>query len=312
MVTNQAQSLAVLFVDICGSTRLYSEMGNERARSLVTDCIGRLQSIARQQGGQVVQTMGDGLLCTFPSADAAFRATTAMRDIQRDRELAIHSGFHFGPVISERETIYGDAVNVASRMADLAQTGEILITEETVAGLSPQLREQTRLLGRVSVKGKQDPIQAYVVVANETDITAYRPRADQTLLQGASLRLAYRNHSVDLDTRLLEFVIGRNPTCDLVVDDAYASRRHATIECRRGKFFVLDHSTNGTYVMRSDGELTLLRRETLQLDGAGSLSLGSDPRRDRSNLVSFSSIRTPLHANQTHQSGPPHRFGRHY
>jgi hypothetical protein len=179
-------------------------------------------------------------------------------------------------------------------VANLAKAGEIIITSETVSNLSPSLREQTRLLGRVSVKGKPDPILAYAVVANETDITAYQPRTDHTLVQAAELRLTYKDRHVNLDTRLLEFVIGRNPSCDLVVDDAFASRRHASIECRRGKFFVLDHSTNGTYVGKLDGEVTLLRREALQLEGAGFLSLGSDPKGDDTHLVHFSSMKAPL------------------
>jgi hypothetical protein len=282
--------MAVLFVDICGSTRLYSDLGNERARLLVADCIARLEAVTLEQGGRVVQIMGDGMLCTFPTADAAFCATTTMRDMQKHLELAVHAGFHFGPVIAVGDNIYGDAVNVAARVANLAREGEIIITEETVSHLSPPLREQTRLLGRVSVKGKPDPILAYVVVANETDITAYQPRSDHTLVHSAELRLVYREHQISLDTRLLEFVIGRHPSCDLVVNGAYASRRHASIECRRGKFFVLDHSTNGTYVGRADGEVTLLRRETLQLEGIGFLSLGSEPKRDHSHFIHFSTL----------------------
>jgi hypothetical protein len=281
--------MAVLFVDICGSTRLYSDVGNDQARRLIADCISRLRSVTLEQGGKVIQIMGDGMLCTFPTADAAFCATSAMRDIQKDLELAIHAGFHFGAVITAGETIYGDAVNVAARVANLAKAGEIIITKDTVNNLSPSLREQTRLLGRISVKGKPDPILAYAVVADESDITAYHPRTDHTLVQTAALRLTYQERHVNLDTCLLEFVIGRNPSCDLVVDDTYASRRHASIECRRGKFFVLDHSTNGTYVGRADGEITLLRRETLQLEGVGLLSLGSNPKRDANHLIHFSS-----------------------
>lgn len=282
--------MAVLFVDICGSTQLYADVGNERARLLVADCIGRLKSLTLDHGGHVVQIMGDGMLCTFPTADAAFGAATAMRDLQKYLELAIHAGFHFGPVIASGETIYGDAVNVAARVANLAKAGEIIITKETASQLSPALREQTRLIGRVSVKGKPDPILAYAVITDETDITAYHPRTGHTLVQATELRLMYNERQVSLDTRLLEFVLGRNANCDLVVNGAYASRRHASIECRRGKFFVLDHSTNGTYVSRADGDITLLRREALQLEGIGSISLGSDPRRDRSHLVQFSTL----------------------
>jgi adenylate cyclase len=287
MAPNHAQSLTVLFVDICGSTKLYSDLGNEHARRIVTECIDRLKAIATRQNGIVIQTMGDGILCTFLKADDACYAATAMRDAQRELDLAIHAGFHIGHVIVDRNSIYGDAVNVASRVANLAKAGEIITTDESVAQLSTPLREQTRLLGKIAVKGKNAPLRVYAVVADETDITAYRPRGEQTGIQPSKLQLVYKGRTSEFDSQGSELVIGRSAECDLVIEDPFASRRHATIEGHRGKFFLVDHSTNGTYVIKPNSEFTLVRRETVQLLGSGFLSMGGDPTQDRGNFIEY-------------------------
>jgi predicted component of type VI protein secretion system len=62
----------------------------------------------------------------------------------------------------------------------------------------------------------------------------------------------------------------------MVVNDTMASREHARIECRRGKFFVADQSTNGTYVETENG-VAYLRREEMQMSGEGRIALGRTP-----------------------------------
>ena len=126
-MSNSAQSLAVLFVDICDSTRLFAEYGDERALTMTTECIAGMKSIVVRQGGTVVQTMGDGILCTFASVDDAFQAAHLIREAQSNSRLSIHGGLHYGPVIIKGDFIFGDAVNMAARMADLAKNEEIIL-----------------------------------------------------------------------------------------------------------------------------------------------------------------------------------------
>lgn len=68
--------------------------------------------------------------------------------------------------------------------------------------------------------------------------------------------------------------LGRDVACDVPVGDRKASRTHATIECRRDKFVLVDHSSNGTYVRIADGSEVVLRREELMLRGHGRIALG--------------------------------------
>jgi class 3 adenylate cyclase len=100
-------NLAVLFADISGSSRLYEELGN----ALAADCVALLLGIMRGAvlgcGGRVVQTVGDEILCVFPSASAAVQASVEMQsrvEIQEPvagQRLQIHVGLQFGPVLEK-------------------------------------------------------------------------------------------------------------------------------------------------------------------------------------------------------------------
>ena len=75
-------------------------------------------------------------------------------------------------------------------------------------------------------------------------------------------------------------------TADIAVAEALASRQHVRVEHRRGKFFIIDQSTNGTYVM-ADGNEAFLRREEMPLGDAGQISLGRSFSDDPKEIVEF-------------------------
>jgi pSer/pThr/pTyr-binding forkhead associated (FHA) protein len=80
---------------------------------------------------------------------------------------------------------------------------------------------------------------------------------------------------MDLDQDMNVVILGRGQKADMVVNDSMASREHARIECRRGKFILTDMSTNGTYVETTEGP-SYLRREDIVLTGQGKIALGRD------------------------------------
>ena len=100
------------------------------------------------------------------------------------------------------------------------------------------------------------------------------------------LHLRYHGVELDLEQNCEPMVLGRGQKADLIVNDTMASREHARIECRRGKFFISDQSTNGTYVETDQG-LVYLRREEMQVNGDGRLALGRVPA-DATEIVHFS------------------------
>ncbi len=281
------QNLAVLFADIDGSTKLYEVHGDETAHRLTAECLTVLDTQAGLAGGRTVKTSGDGVMCVFATPDEAFRAATLMRDAQKRTHLSIHAGFHFGPVIEHAGDYYGDTVNLASRVADLAKAGEILVTEDTVVRLSPALRASTRWLDKASVKGKKEPVGVYMVVAEEENMTVIRSPLVVDDSEKPRLDLRYRDTVVTLEEPMPEFVLGRQDVCDLVIDSTYASRRHATIQAVRGKVFLKDHSTNGTYVRNAEGEVLFVKREMVQLSGKGTIFIGREPELAEEDGIAF-------------------------
>ena len=125
--------LAVLFADLASSTQLYETFGNETGKDLVSRCVATMMATVNRHGGTVVRVIGDEVLTTFPTADAAIAAAVDMQDtvtatLAPDRRpLAIRIGLHSGDVLvgnvgsSERlsYTAMGDGVNVASPMEGL-------------------------------------------------------------------------------------------------------------------------------------------------------------------------------------------------
>ncbi|WP_420347574.1 adenylate/guanylate cyclase domain-containing protein [Pelagibius sp.] len=271
------QTLAVLFADIDGSTKLYEVYGDETAHRLTAECLTVLDAKAGMAGGRVVKTSGDGVMCVFATPDEAFRAATLMRDAHKHGQVSIHAGFHFGPVIEDSGDFYGDTVNVAARVTDLAKAGEILVTEDTVVRLSPPFRSSTRWIDKAAMKGKRDPVAIYEVVTEDENATVISGPLLAAESDRLRLDLAYRGETFSLEEPMAEFVVGRQDSCDLTVDSSYASRRHATIQAVRGKVFLKDHSTNGTYVRSETGDVAYVKREMVQLVGRGGIFLGREP-----------------------------------
>jgi pSer/pThr/pTyr-binding forkhead associated (FHA) protein len=88
-------------------------------------------------------------------------------------------------------------------------------------------------------------------------------------------------------------LIGRDDDCRIRVEHRLVSRRHASVECVAGKFFLQDHSTNGTYVAEGQGMPVLVHREMFQLKESGIISLGIEPQYNVEHAISFSTARRP-------------------
>ena len=287
--------LAILFSDISGSTKLYDTLGDNVARPLISACMERMNQSILAHGGTVIKTIGDEIMCTFPSADSAAEASIQIQEDVTDgvelngtlHHLTIRIGFHFGTVIQEKGDVFGDAVNVSARMAALAKGGQIITTKETVDAMTPVQQSNARLLDRLTVKGKRDTIDIYELVWQEEDVTH--------IATGLFAATESARHKLKLNVegqeRIFELAmqpvsIGRGKRADIMINDSFASREHVRLETRRDKFVLLDTSTNGTYVESQDGNF-YLRREELVLRGKGKISLGRELAENPDEFISF-------------------------
>lgn len=276
------EEVAIVFADVTGSVRLFEALGDERAWQLIQKCLTGMTEEVDKNQGRVVKTIGDELMCTFTTADDAVKACVGMQERVRDDSigedsnepgLSVRIGIHFGEVIPKDNDVFGDAVNLASRMSGAAKGGQIITTQSTAEALSRPIRSMVRLVDRMPVKGKRDPINIYEVVweegATNVQTNAFVPRGVE-----ARLCLRYQDEEVVMDHTTGPMILGRGRQANIRVNDANASRMHLRVEFSRGKFLVYDESVNGTFLLTPAGEITLRRNESHVLAGAGMISLG--------------------------------------
>jgi adenylate cyclase len=271
------RNIAVLFADICGSTRLYENAGDRQAMTMTASCLKEMERCIRLKAGSVIEVRGDGVLATFETAEAALMAAREIREGTLARPLSVHAGIHLGPTLLSGNSIFGDTVNVAARMADLAKANEIMLSQDAYDALPKITRFGIRPLGPVVVKGKTELMSVFLCAHSAPDETIIGKAFDPLATAPALLELVYAGRSIQLQAATDSLVIGRHSGCGLIVEDQVVSRRHATIESKQSKFFLQDHSSNGTFVTDDSGAITFLRRDIMQLSGHGTISCGIRP-----------------------------------
>ncbi len=292
-------NIAILFADVSGSTRLFEILGDATARLKISETLDTLADVTKEHNGTVIKTIGDEIMCTFPTADAAATAACNMHEalIQDITEgtggentvITIRVGLHYGPAILEGGDVFGDAVNVAARMTAQSKGGQIITTQSTVEKLSPMLRASTRFVDRAPIKGKKEEIDIYELIWQEEDVTkmATGLLIEETKPE-ARLKVTYNGTDVIMNKQKSSLLMGRSETCDLPINEKLASRQHVRIELRRDKFFIVDQSTNGTHVLIENTDEAFLRRAEMALHGRGQISLGKSFTEDPSEVVRFS------------------------
>jgi hypothetical protein len=159
-------------------------------------------------------------------------------------------------------------------MVALAKARQILTTEETVAALAPEARSMIRQIDTTMVKGKTEELDIYEVIWEQQEVTIMLqdPLASATI--DARIKLTSADTAVELDKTRPIATMGRHRDNDVVVDDVLASRTHARVEYRRGRFVLIDQSTNGTYLFAEGEEGISLHRDEIPLQGSGKICLG--------------------------------------
>jgi adenylate cyclase len=289
----QSSDLAVLFADVSGSTRLYETLGDERALAAVGRCLGLARAACEGYGGRVIKTIGDEVMVAFTAADAAAQAAAdlqariAAEPAPGPHRLMMRIGFHFGPALWGTDgDVYGDSVNVAARLAGVAQGGQIITSAATVTVLPPWLRARTRELAALTLKGKQHDISVFEFVWQDSsdDETTLSTRVHTT---ATPLRVRHGETELMLGADRGSVALGRDAQNDVVIADRMASRMHARIERRRDRYVLIDHSSNGTYVSIAGEPEIQLRREELMLRGHGHISFGHAHEKDPVETVEF-------------------------
>ena len=297
MTTRKTVTVAILFADIAKSSHMYETLGDKIARNFIGKCVSTMANVTELHNGTVIKTIGDEVMCTFPTAADAVKAAKAMHmeleeiTVDEKPECAppnIYVGIHLGPVISEGGDVFGEAVNVAAQMVQLANQRQIFTTEETVAALAPEFKSSVRWIDKQTIKGKKGKIKIYEVIWEGQDVTVM---LDENLMKSMDLRtrleLEYQGQTFEVGELRPNITLGRQSHNDVVVNDNHVSRTHARIESRSGKFILIDLSTNGTYALMQGKKSVTLKGDEVQLLGNGIIALGQEVDADSSDMIHF-------------------------
>jgi TolB-like protein/class 3 adenylate cyclase/Tfp pilus assembly protein PilF len=168
---------AILVADVAGYSRLMhteEEATHARVTALLTNTV--MPAIA-EHGGRVVKHTGDGLLADFPSAVDAVRAAMVFQDSvyklsiddAQDRRILFRVGINIGDVIVDAHDIFGDGVNIASRLEGIAQAGGICLSSSAHDQVYGKIGIEFADLGEQSLKNISRPVRAYAVLPDGSD-----------------------------------------------------------------------------------------------------------------------------------------------
>lgn len=275
--------LTVLFADIAQSTSLFEKYGDDKARSAISSVLDNLIMVSESYEGKLIKTIGDEIMCTFPSSARAMQAAIEMQEsvsgnfVLGTHPIGIRIGFHHGKVIEEDGDVYGDTVNVAARMAGFAKKDQIISNSMTLDAQQLNQQFKHRNLGKTKVKGKLLPVRIIEILwqKDTSQVTRISSALDLKLPEAAfTLNLNVNGRQIKMTEKSPTKIIGRGEECDIQVLAPMASRVHSEIEFAGGNFRYADQSTNGTWIEMASG-VVRVHRDKVILMGKGRISLGS-------------------------------------
>ena len=284
-----------MFADIAGSTALYDTLGDIAAKQKIDICLKLMIRITAEYEGIVIKTIGDEIMCRYPSADFAVQAACAMHKLidnhgeLRTQAIAIRIGLHSGSIIQDKGDIFGDTVNVAARISSFAKARQILITNMVVEELHGVLKAMARVYDVAPIKGKRTELSIWEIIWEDEEDATYIARATPVKSEKSQkLHLNFNQQKFLVPFSSVPFSLGRSQEANILINTQCVSRIHAFIEFSRGKYILVDKSSNGTYVFLNETrQTTFLHREAMPLTRDGVISLGQDVEEGKNTLVQF-------------------------
>jgi adenylate cyclase len=265
---------AVLFADVSGSTSLFQKLGDRAAFDAIQRYLETLRGAVERNGGAFVKSSGDDVLCWFPDATAAVYTAAEMMQVTDHGDLNVHAGLEWGSFVSVENDIFGDCVNTAARLCDLAKQRQLLVGEVCFQRLDPVDQSEFASISSMRLKGRSEASRIYSlqleVGGDRTDVSDAKSHVVETW--DAVFEYEGRQWHVTEGEALS---VGREHDNRLQVPLSKVSRWHGKISITNGLVEYEDHSTNGSVVAKSSGEVLVVHLRTVVLSGIGTLMLGT-------------------------------------
>ncbi len=226
-----------MFTDIIGYTRLMSE-DEHKALQILQKNRGIQKPLVKKHSGEFLKEMGDGTLLCFQSAlDAVRCALEIQHAIKDDSDLNLRIGIHLGDIVFKDGDIFGDGVNVASRIERLAEGGGICISEQVYETIRNKPGIEAEFLSEKTLKNVDRPVKVYALKEDglafpqkafrrPARFSCLKKRKYPVIIIGilvvfAILFIIYlikSNDSLNLDENLIAVAIFENQTGDESLD----------------------------------------------------------------------------------------------
>lgn len=301
----------IVFVDLTGSSAAYESFESGVVAGMVSRITRWVSRVGEVHGGRTIKLLGDGVLLQFTARIQALSAAVFLQqryagylaEVPETLRLGMKIGLASGAVVQLHADSYGDPVNLAARLCDMAGADAIWADEsvfdEAAAGAAepPQvaraegvrilswLELRRRPLGLMRIPGLGQPRSVFQVLWNADvpvdlltlpgNLAELMAPTPESVRPAITLGWLEQKKVFGADTEIIR--IGRTADNDLVVSDQRVSRQHASIEWLDGAYVLTDLSSYGTTVRFADatGSEVALRRSTCVLHSSGEIALGA-------------------------------------
>ena len=170
---------AIMFTDIVGYTALMGK-NEEQALSLLQINSNIHKSHIKQYQGEYIKDIGDAILASFPTNANAVRCAIAIQQACRKEEYKLRIGIHEGDMVFEKGDAWGDGVNIASRLQELADRGGIMISSAVFKDIKNKVDIQAQYIEEKNLKNVEEPVKVYQVQFEKQKIFSGAIRANQS------------------------------------------------------------------------------------------------------------------------------------
>ena len=179
--TPKRKLAAIMFTDMVGYTAMMQE-DEDKARELIERHRAHMKPFVKKHGGEIIQFVGDGTFCRFDSAiEAVNSALEIQKVLELEPEINLRIGIHVGDVVVKGDEVYGDGVNVASRLEPLAEPGGICLSGEVYSQIKNRSDIDLVAGGSKELKNVKDPVDIYFISAltdTESESTSAIPHSE--------------------------------------------------------------------------------------------------------------------------------------
>ena len=172
---------AIMFTDMVGYTALMQK-DEDKARELIERHRAHMKPFIEKHGGEIIQFVGDGTFCRFDSAKEAVNAAVEIQKVlELEPEINLRIGIHVGDVVVKGDEVYGDGVNIASRLEPLAEPGGVCISGRVYDDIRNQPDMNAEFLGEKSLKNVGQSIKVYALKGDDLSLPQKEIKAEHKI-----------------------------------------------------------------------------------------------------------------------------------